>query len=666
MKKTYRSACPLDCFASCGFLIEVENNKVTNIKGDPDHPLTKGVVCPKARRHLERMYSPQRIVYPMLKEDSNWRRVSWERALDIWAEKLGEIKGKYGATAILHHDASGSNGVLRGLGARFFNIYGGVTVPEGSLCWASGKAAQALDFGGHQTHEWDDLENSSTVFLWGRDPGRNNIHLIQHLKKAARKGAKIISINPVRVQTGLDNVHHVAPRPGTDGALALGMAHVIIADKLVDENFTGKYVQGYSEFAASVKDYSPEKVSQICGIPAEGIEFLARTYAAGGPAAILFGYGMQRYTNSGRTVRCIDALAAITGNIGIPGGGANYVHQHWKEFFTDLSGSEYAKELRTFPWPALGRYILEADKPPVRSIVVTRSNPVTQLPDTNKVLQAFRTIDFKVVIDFFLNDTAAEADLFLPCTTFMEEEDVVVSSWNNYISYMPKVVEPLGESKSDQDIFTMLARKMGLWEFGFHTSREWLEKALSKPARKGVDLNRLKEGPVRNPGAPRVAWAQRKFETPSGRYELYSQRAVEMGLEPLPVYVPPQMLSHEKGEYPLYLLTPHSKKTIHSQFWNLLPQEDLGELPGVEMHIETAVESGLTPGDRVWVESPRGRIKGILKVVDDIRSGVVRIYQGRWISQKGGVNFLTSDAVSDVGSGSCYYDCRCRVYRCSR
>ena len=664
MKEYFRSACPQDCYASCGLLVHKENGRVIDIKGDPDHPLTRGKVCPKAFRQLERLYSPQRVLYPMLKKGGSWQRVGWDEALDIWAYKLEEARERYGTTAVLHHDASGSNGVLRGLGARFFNIFGGVTIPEGSLCWGSGLAAQALDFGGHQAHEWSDLENSGTILLWGRDPGRTNIHLMKYLRKAAAKGAKIISINPIRVQTGVAETRHIHPLPGTDGALALGMAHVIVTEKLVDEEFIRAKVKGFKEFAASVRDFTPEKASQLCGIPAGEIIKLAREYAQGGPASILFGYGMQRYTNSGRTVRCIDALAAITGNIGIAGGGANYVHQHWKKFFTDMSGSEYAGGGRSFPWPALARYILEAGDPPVSTIVVTRSNPVTQLPDTNKALQAFRSVDFVVVIDFFFNDTAAEADLFLPCTTFLEAEDVVVSSWNNYISYMPRVVEPLGESKSDLDIFTELAGKMGLTKFGFRTSQEWLETALSRAASEGIDLNRLKEGPARNPAAPAIAWPDRKFATPSGKYELYSEQAAEKGLDPLPVYVPPRSLDRrDESEYPLQLLTPHTGRTIHSQFWNLIPPESLGTLPEVEMHPESAAEAGVMEGNEVWVESPRGRIRGVIKFAEDIRAGVVRIYQGRWISQNGGVNFLTPDYVSDLGNGTCYYDCRCRVYR---
>ncbi|MGQ9497606.1 MAG: molybdopterin-containing oxidoreductase family protein [Desulfotomaculales bacterium] len=662
MRRVYRSACPLDCYASCGLLVERENGRVTAIKGDPAHPLTRGRVCGKVRRLLERQYSPERLLHPLMREGSGWRRIGWDEALALWAEKLAEVKERYGTTAVLYHDASGSNGILRGLGRRFFNVYGGVTVPEGSLCWGAGLAAQALDFGGHQMHEWDDLENSRTVILWGRDPARTNIHLLPHLRRAAAGGAEIISVNPVRVRTGVAGTRHVRVRPGTDGALALAMAHVIIEEDLVDRDFVDRHVLGYPEFAASVQGFSPEVAAKICGVPAEEITAMARRYATHKPAAILFGYGMQRYANAARTVRCIDALAAITGNIGVAGGGANYVHQHWKGFFADLSGREYARSRRTFPWPALARCILAADDPPVRCIVVTRSNPLTQLPNTGLAREAFRAAGFVVVVDFFLTDTAAAADLVLPCSSFLEEEDIVVSSWNNYVSYTPKVVEPPGDCRSELAIFADLARRMGLAGFGSLSPRQWLERALVPVAPIGVDLKRLQQGPLRNPLVPRVAWADRRFPTPSGKYELFSARAAQMGLEPLPTYRPPASVQAGGGPpYPLHLLTPHHRDFTHSQFWNLAPRDKLGGLPAVEMHPETAATTGLEPGGEVWVETPRGRLKGVLREADDLRPGVVRIYQGRWAGLNGGVNLLTPDTVSDLGNGSCYYDCLCRV-----
>ncbi|WP_238492557.1 molybdopterin-containing oxidoreductase family protein [Desulfotruncus alcoholivorax] len=660
----YRSSCPLDCYSSCGLLVDTENGRVTAIKGDPGHPLTKGKICIKAKKLLDRLYSPDRILYPLARRNGVWKRISWDDALDLWAGKLTSIKERYGSTAVLHHDASGSNGILRGLGSRFFNIYGGVTEPQGSLCWGSGYAAQLLDFGALQMHEWEDLLNSSTILLWGRDPARTNPHLLGHLRRAAAGGAEIISINPVRVRAGIPGLRHISPRPGTDGALALAMASVIISEDLVDHAFVAEHVHGYQEFASSVREFKPERAAAICGISGAEIESLARRYAMHGPSAILFGYGMQRYANSGRTVRCIDALAAITGNIGIPGGGANYVQRHWKQFFADLSGKEYAQARRLFPWPALARHILEARDPPVRSIVVTRSNPVNQLPNTNLARQAFQAAGFVVVIDFFMTDTAAGADLVLPCTTFLEDEDIVISSWNNYANYTPAVIEPLGECRSELSIFTGLARRLGLLSiFGDLQPEQWLRRALAPAAELGITIDTLRRGPVRNPLAPKVAWENRVFATPSGKYELYSSRAIEMGLEPLPVYRQPASDGEDREKYPYCLITPHHRDFTHSQFWNLESGESLARLPEVEMHPEAGAMMGLNEGESVWVESPGGRLQGIVKFNSDISPGVISVFQGRWISRGGGVNVLTPDIVSDLGDGSCYYDCRCRVVK---
>lgn len=663
MKKVYRSACPMDCFATCGLLVYTENGRVTDIKGDPQNLLTRGKVCSKVFKQLARLYSPQRILHPLLREGSTWRRIGWDEALNLWASKLVDIKKRYGTTAVLHHDGGGSGGVLRGLGERFFNVYGGVTQPEGSLCWASGLVAQELDFGGHQAHEWDDLANSGTVILWGRDPAHTNVQLLEHIKRAHKNGAEIIAINPLRIKTGVPNTRYICPQPGTDGALALGMAQVLIAENLLDNDFIDRHVLGFEEFAASISAFTPEHAQRICGVPAGEIIDLARRYATCGPSAIWFGFGVQRYANAGRTMRCIDALAALTGNIGVPGGGANYVYRSWNNYFSHLKGSEYAKGGRTFPWPSLARHIGEADDPPVKCIVVTRSNPLTQLPDINRAKKAFRATDFVVVVDFFITDTAAEADLVLPCTTFMEGEDIIISSWNNYISYTPEVIQPLGESRSDLDIFTDLARRMGLADFSFMTTRQWLEHALEPLADLGINLEKLKQSPMRHPTVSRVAWPDRKFNTSSGKYELYSQKATELGLEPLPVYRPPQSMTKQEREYPFYLLTPHHRDFLHSQFWNLVQPDKLGRLPAVEVHPENLAVSGLEDGCEVWVESPQGRLSCIIKTAKDIKPGVVRIYQGRWVGQDGGVNFLTPDTVSDLGKGSCYYDCRCRIYK---
>lgn len=666
MRQRIKSACPMDCLDSCSLLVHVENGRVVKIEGDPGHPVTGGFLCAKGKKHIERLYSGERVTHPMLKVAGHWKKIGWEEAYGLLAEKLTAIKNEYGPTAVLHHDTSGSNGLLKKLCRRFFNAYGGVTVPRGSLCWGSGYAAQEYDFGALYLNDWEDLLHSRTIVLWGRDPATTNIHLVPYLKKAREKGARVIAVNPLKVRSLEFCDEHFAPRPGTDGALALAMANVIIEEGLTDRNFIRDHVHGFERYKELVGSYPPERASTITGLPAGSIRQFARQYATNKPSSILLGYGMQRYGNGGGTVRAIDALAAITGNIGVPGGGANYAHQCWKTFFSDLSGFELAAGERKLPWPTLAQSIMDATDPPIKCIVVTRSNPVTQLSNTHKAIEAFRRTEFVAVIDHFMNDTAEEADLFLPSTTFLEEDDLMVSSWSNYLFFAPKVVEPLGESKPDPVIFTELAGLMGLDGFDHRTPLQWLEKALEPAARLGITLEKLKKGPVRNPLAPTVAWEDKGFPTSTGKYELYSERALAEGADPLPVYrepfESPVSTPELAKEYPFRLLTCHHRDFIHSQFQNFM-KKDEPYVAEVEIHPAPAAFRGIEDGAEVTVKSPRGQMEAVARITHRVPPDVVQIYQGSWLKHGGGVNVLTPEHIPDLGLGTPYYDCLCEVCR---
>ena len=326
-----RTNCPLDCYAHCGLIAHLENGKIINISGDEKHPLNKGLICNKGRRkHLQRLYSPERVKTPLRKTLSGWQPISWQNAYELIADNLRKILDVYGPLAILHHDNGGSEGILKTLPQRFFNALGGCTTPSGSICWGSGYQAQQYDFGHLQLHNWADITNSRLILLWGRDPATTNLQMMPLLKEAKQRGAQIIVVNPIAIASCSLADLHIAPRPGSDGALALAVAHEIIHNNWVDKEFISKHVYGYREYCELVKDYTPEKVATITGVPTEQIRLLAKAYGTISPASILFGYGLQRYTNGGQTIRAIDALAAITGNIGVAGGGANYAGSHWK------------------------------------------------------------------------------------------------------------------------------------------------------------------------------------------------------------------------------------------------------------------------------------------------------------------------------------------------
>lgn len=657
----FRSVCPLDCYDLCSFVIEKEGGNITKIAGDPEHPITKGFICSKGQGLVERITSPDRLLYPLLKEEGHWKRISWESAYDLMAEKIKKAVSEHGPKSILHLYGYGSGGALKALNQRFFNALGGVTMPEGSLCWGSGWEAQVLDFGRVYCHSWPDLLNSKTILLWGRDPAVTNIHIVPFLKQAQTLGAKIISINPVQTKSADLADWHVSLRPGTDGALALGMAYIILKERWLDYEFVQANTHGFEAFAKMVKNYPPEKVAEITGVKKEDIHQLAEIYAKGGPSSILFGYGLQRYSNGGKTVRAIDALGALTGNIGRPGGGVNYAHEYTKDLLTSIKGDELAHSKRFIPWPVMAQGILDATEPAIEVMFVTGVNPVSQLPNTEKVLEAFNKISFKVVIDFYLNDTAEAADLVLPCTTSFEEEDLIQSSWNQYIGYAPKVIEPKGEAKSEREIFGTLAKRLGLTNFGEFTAEEWINQVLVKAEEKGLTLEKLKKAPQPNPLFTDIAWQDKKFSTPTGKYEFYSVKAEEMGVEPLPVYTESRESLKANPwvakEYPLYFLTPHPKGAIHSQFSN----EESTNYPVVEINPTTAEERYIRNNDLVIVESPRGQMTGIARLSKRVPEYLVQVTEGRWIKHGGGVNFLTPDFIPDLGKGTPYYDCLCQV-----
>ncbi|HZW83020.1 MAG TPA: molybdopterin-dependent oxidoreductase, partial [Candidatus Deferrimicrobium sp.] len=330
-------------------------------------------------------------------------------------------------------------------------------------------------------------------------------------------------------------------------------------------------------------------------------------------------------------------------------------HQYNRGLFNDLTCQELGINQREIPFPILGQEIPKLD-PPIKVAVVTRSNPVCQHPDTTRFLEAFRNIDFKVTIDFLLNDTAEESDLFLPCTTIFEEEDIIATSWNEYIGYAPKLIEPLGEAKPDPVIFSELANLLGFGEYFSKSPREWLEEAI-KPMGDdyGLTLNKL-EGMVKNPAFQDVAWENKQFPTPSGKIELYSERAQqETGQGTARYILPRESNSQEVADYPLHFLSPHPAKSLHSQF------NSDGDYPELDIHEETATKYNLRDGNLVIVESPRGQVTCRVKLNERMRLDTVQASEGKWLKFGGGINFLTPGFMPDMGGGVPYYDCRCQL-----
>jgi anaerobic selenocysteine-containing dehydrogenase len=652
-----KSACPLNCWDSCGFQVTVENDKVIKVEGDPSHPITKGKICGRGRMLETRTNSPERILYPLKKVNGEFKQISWNQALDEIAFLLKEIKEEYGSTAVLHSHDYANNGILKNLDQRFFNAYGGVTELYGSLCWGAGIEAQKWDFGDAYAHEPEDVLKSKNIVIWGRNVARTNMHFYEKLLEAKKKGAKIYVIDPLFNATAKIADEYISVKPGMDGLLAAGIIKEILHLGLEDRAFIKHYSYGFEELEKLIEDISLEKISEMTEVPIERIQLLAKVFADK-PTSTFMGLGLQRYKNGGNTIRLIDALAAVSGNIGIPGGGANYANLQVGQSFDipNLTLSSRKEKHRQFSIMKQAEEVLSATDPEIKMIVVTCGNPLTQVPDSSIVEKAFSSVSKLVVIEQFMTDTARLADYILPTTTSFEEEDLYYSSmYHHYVNYGPKLVSAPGEAKSDLWIWTQLAVRLGFGEDFQFTRDQWLEMSLQSLSKKGMSLDKLKENHNAELPVKRVPWDDFQFKTPSGKYEF---TAINKGAPgQLKLAVPEESKWNNPvlaEKFPYNLLTIHPLRSNHSQHYHLFPKAPQLK---IEVAENIADKHHLKDGDLVRVWNDRGEVKGYLSILPKAHPNTINIDEGIWRRFGGSVNNLTSSGESDNGLGSTLYDC---------
>jgi len=659
MEKNISVSCPMDCFDLCRFRVTVKNNQIIGLKGDPSHPLTKGVVCRKGKRLLDQLTHSSRLRYPLVRKGDTFVRASYDQVFDLMAEKLVTIKERYGNTAILNYTSDGYGGTKNRIQSIFFNCFGGDTRFEGSLCWGAGIAAQKYDFGAPLGHLPQDVLNSKLVILWGRNPNHTSIHLQSLLVRARKQGTRIIVIDPVKTATAKAFDQHIAIAPSTDGALALAMAHVLIQENLVDTNFVREHVLGFERFKAYVAGFSPRVAQEITGIDAAIIRELAIDYATTHPSAIYIGYGMQRYTNGGNNIRCIDALAALAGHIGKKGAGVNYASKSLAPFLNspEQRSEKFASQTRTFLAAKLGDFLSATPDPPIKAAFVASGNPLVQSPDLSTTVAKFSKIEFKVVFDHFMTDTAACADIVLPAASVFEQEDIFATSmYSHVLNFSQKAIDPPDTILPEFEFYLELSKRMGLDNLGFNSSSQYLYQCLSPLLDEtgvacGQDLSGLESQYIRI-RAHDIAWADKQFLTPSGKIEIYSQKAMADGLSALPQFLP-ALTGGEK--FPLRLLTGHSKDTMHSQ-----GGMDENKLPILYINGKTAGRFKVQPDDRVMVCGKKASLTAMVCVDDAIYDNTAFMYQGYW-HKSGAVNFLTDSMVSDMGDNAAYYDSFCTL-----
>lgn len=669
----YTTACPRNCYSTCTFRVEVEDGKIKKILPHTGNRATPEGVCLKGLAYVERANSPNRIRFPLRKnpKTGEFEKISWSEALSLIAEKLHRLKSEHGAHSILFYAASGMSGMVNGFSQKFWQLFGGCSTVYGNLCWPAGLEATRLTLGENKHNAPWDMENARLIVMWGKNPAETNVQETIFLQKALAKGAKYVLIDPRRTPSAQDADLHIQPRPGTDAAIALAVANILIQKGWTDRQFIEKYVLGFDEFATAAKSYTPAYAARIAKVSESEIEHLAQIIGQTAPMTLTPGYGMQRFTNGGQTIRAILALSVITGNIGKKGACWHYANLQ-SYVFDSLKEPEsyYPREKpdsvfrRRISTARLGKDIFNAKEPPIKMIWVERGNPISQNPDTNSVLEAFRSLDYRVVVEQFMTDTAREADIVLPAKNMFEQSDIIGSYWNPYVQFKPKVVEASGAVRPETEIYYHLALRLGYDESivqqflpppGDQNIVEFLETKLADFP--DLDLKTLKENPQIAPAHEEIAFPDLQFPTPSGKIELLSQQARELWNVPeLPTYVPLFERPEADAKHKLYLLSPNTKNRIHSQFNNLKVIKQFHPEPVVSIHPNDAKARKIKHGDLVKVFNDRGSFRLKAEFDLSLKPGCVAISNGWWISQGGSTNALSAARETDMGYGAAFHD----------
>src|SRR5271166_4105692 len=569
MKRTVHTACPHDCPDACAVLVTIDDGRATRVQGDPDHPVTRGFLCGKVAKYLDRVYAPDRVLYPMRRiaakgtyGDKAWQRISWDEALDEIASRLKKVSDEFGPEAVLPYSYGGNCGVLNGgsMDRRFFHRLGASQLHR-SICSETGGQAMISIYGRKLGTEPEQFRHSKYIIAWGANIHGNNIHLWPFIEEARRDGAKLVVIDPYRTRTASVADWHIPINPGTDVALALGMMHIIVREGWHDEDYIARYADGFDELQKRLPEYTPERVAQWTGIAAEDIERLAREYAQTRPAVIRLNYGIQRVQNGGAAVRAVCMLPVITGSWKEPGGGlqlstsgGSQLNRTALEMRELMLKSPLKRLSRTVNMVELGKALTELHDPPIKALVVYNSNPAAVCPEHRLVKRGLRRDDlFTVVHEQFFTDTTDFADILLPATTFLEQKDLVSAYGHYYLQVSHQAIAPLGECKSNVELFRELALRMGFEDECFRDSVEtMIETALSSgaPQLTGISRERLEGDPcVRlnlNGDGNGKAWLPfaEGFMTPNRKARLYDESLIAYGMDPVASFIAPEESRH--------------------------------------------------------------------------------------------------------------------------
>ncbi|MCQ6265942.1 molybdopterin oxidoreductase family protein [Fictibacillus sp. WQ 8-8] len=665
----FPSVCPLDCPDQCGLLLHKTDGKITKVQGDPNHPVTKGNICNKVRNMPERIYDSKRLTSPLKrtgpKGSGQFEPITWDEAIESIASKWKNLIASEGPESILPYSFYGNMGILsaEGMDRRFFHRLGASRLDQ-TICSVAGSVGYKYTMGGSFGIDPEDTIHSKLIIFWGINAVSTNMHQVALAQKARKNGAKIVVIDVHKNRTGILADWFIPILPGTDSALALGLMNLLFEEGLADLKFLQEYSIGYQELREHVKQYDPHTVAAITGIPVDDLKELAALYGTVSPSFIRIGNGLQHHDNGGMAVRTIACLPAITGQWLVKGGGAIKGNSGYLAHNTaavqrpDLLKN---KGTRVINMNQIGSALLDL-KPPISSMFVYNCNPAVVAPEGNKVRKGLEREDlFIVVHDLFLTETASYADIVLPATSSFENTDFYTSYWHKYTQIQEPVIEPYGESKSNPDVFRLLAEAMGFQDDVFTDSdEEMIEQAFHYPANsyiEDIDLQALKENQfVKAKNTPLFSG---RLPTPSGKIELYSKKMEEDGYPALPTYIP----LPADGDHPFLFVPGPNHNFLNSTFSNNDKHIQLEKTPQLHINSRDAAELDIENGEMVRIWNKRGECLLQASIGENVLSGVA-VTQGLWADLPGTkqlVNVLTPDRVADMGGGATFFSGRISI-----
>ena len=625
------TACTMDCPDACSILVSSKDDGSISIKGNPEHPVTAGFTCRKIRNHGKRLQSPERILRPLIKTKSGWQPVSWDDALDLCAERIQEYRKE--PSSILHIFGSGAKGVLKEATKLFFDRLG-ANRARGSLCDATGIWAYLRDFGSRDNHDLNDLNNAKAIINWGRDLSRTSIHTASVVRKARRNGVKVLTISPGGDDNETYSDSHVQIRPGSDRFLVSAVMKRFIDQNLISAKII-EHTKRWESFRQLILSQSEPQLIERCGVSIDAVGQVFEFYKNYSPVATLVGAGLQRYAHGGETVRFINALALVSGNIGISGGGSYFHHDAYRNLNLSWVKADRPKKQRSFRLPVIGEEILAAENPAIKMIWVNSINIVNQSADSKKIAYAFEKTPFKVVVEAFLTDTAERADLILPSTLMLEQEDIIGSYLHECVHYVRAVCGPPGEAKDDYSILFELGKRLDP-PILMPERETCFINSLDSPFL-DISLDMLKESHFTRANRPEVPYANFRFDHYDGKYRF-------------PIELHPEEEPTEA--FPFRLLSSGRRNAMHSQ---ILP-EDQKELPQVWVSPRCRVWDMIDIRKDIYLVSPKGRLKVCLNSSEGLHPETVWYRRGDWMKLGGGVNQLIEARLTDMGSGAAFYD----------